>query len=116
VEPSSLPTGEPIPAWAKFNTGVIFPTDMVPIEAAIAKTPVGSKIPEPFIWDQPSQEQWLRGDTYLALHGKFTYYDAAGNFHWTTFCRTFIAPQSKKQVSKDTADRCIAFNTVDSNK
>jgi hypothetical protein len=114
VEASSLPTGEPIPAWGKFGTGVIFPNDPVYLpQIAIAKTPVGKTTPVEFVWDQPSQDQWLRGDTYLALHGKFTYKDAAGNPHWTTFCNTFIAPGSGKTVSADTDKRCVEYNAVD---
>jgi hypothetical protein len=117
VEPSSLPGGEPIPAWCKFKTGVMFPNDPVLIpQIAIASTPVGRNIPEPRIWDQPLQDQWSRGEIYLALHGKFTYNDAAGISHWTTFCNTFVAANSGKSVSMDTSDLCIAFNTVDDNK
>lgn len=117
VESSSLPTGEPIPAWSKFQTGVIFPGDPVfMLQAGIARTPVGRSTPEATIWDGPLQEQWVRGDVYLALHGKFTYTDAAGNPHWTTFCSTFVAPGSGKNVSSDTSDRCVSYNTVDNNK
>jgi hypothetical protein len=114
VEPSSLPSGEPIPAWTTFKTGVIFPSDQLPTpQVAIAKTPTGSDKPEAFTWDQPSQDQWLRGDIYLAVHGKITYKDAAGNPHWTTFCNVFMAPNTGKNVSKDTSDACIRYNTVD---
>ncbi len=117
VEPSSLPAGEPIPAWSKFTTGVIYPGDPVPLpRVVIASTPVGRNVPEPLTWDQPLQDQWSRGEIYLALHGKFTYNDAAGNSHWTTFCSIFIAANSGKNVSKDTWDRCISYNTVDDNK
>lgn len=116
VEPSSLPSGEPIPAWTKFKTGVIFPNDQLPTpQAAIAKTPAGRDAPQEFTWDQPSQDQWLRGDIYLALHGKITYKDAAGNPHWTTFCNVFMAPSTGKNVSRDTSDACIRYNTVDNN-
>ncbi len=114
AEASSLPSGEPLPAWTKFETGVIFPNDQLPTpQAAIAKTPAGRDKPEAFTWDQPSQDQWIRGDIYLALHGKITYTDAAGNPHWTTFCNIFMAAGTGKNVSKDTSDACTAFNTVD---
>jgi hypothetical protein len=114
VEASSLPGGEPLPAWTKFWTGVVFPNDQLPTpQIAIAKTPVGSDNPMAFTWDQPSQDQWLRGEIYLALHGKITYNDAAGNAHWTTFCSIFMAAGTGKNVSKDTSDACVAFNTVD---
>jgi len=116
VEPSSLPEGEPIPAWARFQTGVIFPNDPVPIpQIAFASTPAGKHIPEATMWDQARQDEWLRGDIYIALHGKFSYEDAAGNKHWTTFCNIFMAPGTGKNVSRDSFDRCIAYNTVDDN-
>jgi hypothetical protein len=114
VEPSSLPSGEPIPAWTTFKTGVIFPNDQLPTpQVAIAKTPAGRDTPEAFIWDQPSQDQWLRGDIYLAVHGKITYKDAAGKPHWTTFCNVFMASNTGKNISKDASDACIRYNTVD---
>jgi hypothetical protein len=116
VEPSSLPSGEPIPAWTTFKTGVIFPNDQLPTpQVAIAKTPTGRDTPQAFTWDQSSQDQWLRGDIYLALHGKITYNDASGNSHWTTFCNVFMAPNTGKNVSKDTSDACVRYNTVDDN-
>jgi hypothetical protein len=117
VDPSSLPEGEPIPAWTKFETGVIFPNDPVYLpQAAFASTPAGKAHPEATTWDQAREDQWLRGDTYLALNGKVTYEDADGRSHWTTFCTVFIAPASGKFVSKDSSDRCTAYNAVDDNK
>jgi hypothetical protein len=114
VEASSLPAGEPLPAWTKFWTGVVFPNDQLPMpQIAIAKTPVGRDSPEEFTWDQASQDQWTRGEIYLALHGKITYNDAIGNPHWTTFCATFMAPGTGKMVSRDTYDKCVGYNTVD---
>ncbi len=117
VSPSSLPEGEPIPAWTKFDTGVIFPNDVIPIlQPAFARTPAGKNIPEPATWDQPLQDQWLRGDIYLALTGNITYDDAAGVHHWTTFCNFFMASGTGKSVSRDTSDRCTSDNAVDDNK
>ncbi len=117
VDPASLPTGEPVPAWSKFVTGVLFPNDPVANQQiAMASTPVGRSAPEAVVWDQALADQWARGEIDLALHGKFTYDDAAGNPHWTTFCSVFVASTSGKNVSKDTSERCIAYNTVDDNK
>jgi hypothetical protein len=117
VEASSLPEGEPLPAWTKFDTGVIFPNDPIYLpQAAFASTAVGKASPEATTWDQARQDQWLRGDTYLALNGKVTYDDADGRHHWTTFCNIFLAPASGKNVSRDSADRCTAYNIVDDNK
>jgi hypothetical protein len=117
VQPSSLPEGEPIPAWTTFVTGVMYPNDPLVISQGVfARTPVGKTTPEAAIWDQTLQDQWLRGDIYLALNGKFTYDDAAGSRHWTTFCNVFIVASSGKNVSRDTSARCNAYNTVDDNK
>ena len=117
VSPSSLPEGEPIPAWTKFDTGVIFPNDSIPmLQPVFAKTPAGKRTPQPATWDQTLQDQWLRGDIYLALNGKVTYDDASGTHHWTTFCTFFMAPGTGKNVSIDTSDRCTSYNSVDNNK
>ncbi|HXC42318.1 MAG TPA: hypothetical protein VNY51_02215 [Candidatus Dormibacteraeota bacterium] len=117
LKPSSLPAGQPIPAWTKFGTGVIYPTDPVMLpQALMVNTPVGETIPRPLVWDQSLQDQWTRGDIYIALHGRFTYDDAAGNSHWTTFCSLWVAANSGKNVSMDTATLCNNYNTVDSTK
>lgn len=117
VRPSSLPEGEPIPAWTTFKTGVMYPNDPVLIPHGVfARTPVGKTVPDAAIWDQALEDQWMKGDTYLALNGKFTYDDAAGDHHWTTFCNVFVAASSGKNISRDTSDRCVAYNSVDNNK
>jgi hypothetical protein len=117
VEKSSLPEGEPVPAWVHFGTGIIFPNDTIPIQqAAFASTPAGKDKPEAAIWDQGLQDKWVKGDIYLALHGKFTYEDAVGTRHWTTFCNVWVAAGTGKNISLDDSDRCNAYNTVDSNK
>ncbi|HMD78250.1 MAG TPA: hypothetical protein VKG86_12855 [Terracidiphilus sp.] len=117
IKKSSLASGEPIPAWALFRTGVIYPNDPVPLsQAAMVNTPPGQSVPQPLVWDQPLQDQWNRGEIYLALNGKFAYKDATGVPHWTTFCSVFVAQNSGKNISMDTSQICTDANTVDGNK
>lgn len=114
IKPSALPAGEPIPAWIKMETGVVYPNNPVSFpQVVMVRTPVLRNAPEPVIWDSQLQNQWTLGEIYLALHGKFSYDDAAGNPHWTTFCSTFVASGSGKNVSLDTGQRCAKFNAVD---
>jgi hypothetical protein len=117
LKPSSVASGEPIPAWTHYAAGVLYPNDIGPVVgAALVNTPTGKTSPVPTVWDGILQDKWDKGDIYLAIDGKITYEDAGGIKHWTTFCYTYTSPASGKFVSMDTVDACKSYMTVDGNK
>lgn len=109
------PVGSQWPVFNKFKIGVIFPNDPLPItNLCMLKGIRGGPPPKNDVWTQPMQDQFDRGETYVEAHGKFTYTDAIGTQHWTTFCETKMAVEGK-EPSLEVANSCTAYNDVDDN-
>ncbi|HVC89069.1 MAG TPA: hypothetical protein VND66_00480, partial [Acidobacteriaceae bacterium] len=67
-------------------------------------------------WTQPTQDQFDRGEIYLATYGKLTYKDFNGKEHWTQFCTLSVSKKYPHPPPIEASHKCIDFDDVDSEK
>jgi hypothetical protein len=61
------------------------------------------------------QDKFDNAETYMAVHGRFTYKDAAGRDHWTQFC-SINTPRPIEDIAAEITEKCVAFADVDDEK
>ena len=109
--------GQPLPVSIKFNVGVLIPGEPLTFNEVAMRQQSSAKSPVvPVPWTQTMQEQYDKGDFYLAVRAHFTYDDAAGNPHWTKICRISAAPGQAEVVPNDVSEKCMSWTSIDNNK
>lgn len=112
LKATGIKWSESMPMWGAFSTGVLFPNDPIVIPFTAAEG--NATNPRPIQWDAALQGRYSRGEIYIETHGRFTYRDAAGNYHWTQFCNIITSPG--RGVSSEIGTACADYNNIDNNK